>query len=58
MLWQLSGCRLYGSGRNGWQWRIVLEIKSETGHVTYFVSKYLVKRITNFTIPAKDIYYK
>ena len=36
----------------------VLEINSKTGHVTFFVSQYLVKRINNFSIPAKDMYYK
>ena len=55
---QLSCCPLYGSGCNVWQWCNVLEINSKKGHVTYFVSWYLVKRITNLTIMAKDIYYK
>ena len=35
---------------------IVLEKNSKIGHVTYFVSKYLVKRIKKkISIPAKDI---
>ena len=58
MLWQFSYCRLYGSGRHGWQWFIVLEINRKTGHATHFVSQYHVMRAKNFTIPAKDIYYK
>ena len=38
MLWQLSCCPSYGSGRNGRQWCNVSEINSEIGHVTNYVS--------------------